>query len=136
MIQILLVEDNLHDEELTLRALGRSNLAEKTHVVRDGAEALDFLFGAEPGADRHRHSQPRLILLDLNLPSINGLEVLRRLKSDWRTQEIPVVVFTSSREEADILESSFFGAAAYIVKSVNIDQFMEDVRQRALYWTA
>ncbi|HLF06841.1 MAG TPA: response regulator [Thermoplasmata archaeon] len=126
--EILLVEDDASDEELTLRALRRNNLTNPVHVCRDGAEALRHLFseGAPPG--------PRLILLDLKLPKVDGMELLRRLKADPRTKRIPVVILTSSREERDIVESYKLGVNSYIVKPVDFAQFTEAVRQLGLYW--
>jgi two-component system response regulator len=134
-VEILLVEDNPNDCELALHALKKNKLANRIHVVRDGAEALEFLFrtGAyEDQADQNSH--PRVILLDLKLPKVDGLEVLRRIKSDESTQSIPVVMMTSSREERDIVESYRLGVNSYIVKPVDFDQFTEAVRQLGLYW--
>ncbi len=120
---ILLVEDNLHDVELTVHALERHHVANRIQVVRDGAEALDYLFGTGAYAGRSPDDRPRVILLDLKLPKVDGLEVLRRVKSDPRTKTIPVVVLTSSREERDIVESYGLGANSYIVKPVDFEQF-------------
>ena len=132
-VNILLVEDNQADVELTLHALARNNLTNPVKVVQDGAEALDFLFCA--GAYKSRaNSKPKVILLDLKLPKVDGLEVLERVKSDERTREIPVVVLTSSREERDMVESYRLGVNSYITKPVDFQQFTEAVRQIGLYW--
>jgi len=128
-IEILLVEDNPNDVELALHALKKNNLSNRIEVVRDGAEALDFIFGK--GADSNR---PKVILLDLKLPKVDGLEVLKRLKSDPQTRSIPVVMLTSSREECDIVKSYQLGVNSYIVKPVDFEQFTEAVRQLGLYW--
>lgn len=133
-IEILLVEDNPTDVELTLDALGRHHLANRIHVVRDGAEALDFLLPTGTVAPRSAVDGPRVILLDLKLPKVDGLEVLRRLKADPRTRSIPVVALTSSREERDIVESYRRGANSYIVKPVDFERFSEAMRQVGLYW--
>jgi two-component system response regulator len=133
LVEILLVEDSPSDVQLTLHALGRNNLANQIHVVRDGAEALDFLFSTGPYAHRTQHN-PRVVLLDLKLPLIDGLEVLRRMKQEPRTQTIPVVVLTSSREERDIVDTYHLGVNSYIVKPVDFEQFTESVRQLGLYW--
>ena len=130
---ILLVEDNPNDAELTLRALRKARVANDVHVVRDGAEALEFLFGrADLGAPRS--TLPRVVLLDLKLPKVDGLEVLRRVKGDDRTKLIPVVVLTSSREESDLVASYHLGANSYIVKPVDSDKFFEAVHEIGLYW--
>ena len=133
-VQILLVEDDPNDVELTLHALKKHNLANRVEVVRDGAEALEFIFCSGAYAHRSVENGPKVILLDLKLPKVDGLEVLRRIKSDPRTQVIPVVVLTSSREERDIVESYKLGVNSYIVKPVNFEQFTESVRQLGLYW--
>jgi CheY-like chemotaxis protein len=135
IVEILLVEDNPSDVELALRALKKNQLANQIHVVRDGAEALDFLFCTGAYRDRGgkcRH--PKVILLDLKLPKVNGLEVLRRIKSDEQTRSIPVVMMTSSREDRDVEESYRLGVNSYIVKSMDFDQFTEAVRQLGSYW--
>jgi CheY-like chemotaxis protein len=134
MAEILLVEDNPTDVELTLRALKKSKLANPVRVVDDGAEALDFLFGEGTFAGRDTSQHPRLILLDLKLPKVNGREVLQRIKGDERTRIIPVVVLTSSREEQDVVESYRLGVNSYIVKPIDFDQFVEAVSQVGLYW--
>ena len=128
-VEILLVEDNPDDIELTLRALTRHNLANRVHVARDGAEALDFLLG-----DPSNATVPKVILLDLKLPKVDGLEVLRRIKESDRTKTIPVVVLTSSREEPDIVKSYRLGANSYIVKPVEFEQFTDAVRELGMYW--
>ena len=134
VVEILLVEDNPHDEELTLHALNHNNLTNNIHVVRDGAEALEFIFCTGAYERRNIENGPRVILLDLKLPLVDGLEVLRQIKSDTRTQMIPVVVLTSSQEERDVVESYKLGVNSYIVKPVDFDQFTEAVRELGLYW--
>jgi two-component system response regulator len=131
---ILLVEDNPDDETLTLRALRKNNILNEVVIARDGAEALDFLFGRGPFAGRDVTIQPQIILLDLKLPKIDGLEVLRRLRQDPRTRLLPVAILTTSNEERDILASYELGANSYIRKPVDFEQFMEAVRQLGLYW--
>ena len=133
-LEILLVEDNPNDVELTLHALRKHHLANHVEVVRDGAEALDFVFGRGDYANRDPHNVPKVILLDLKLPKVDGLQVLRQLKSDPRTSSIPVVMLTSSREERDIIHSYELGVNSYIVKPVDFEQFIEAVRQLGLYW--
>ena len=133
-VEILLVEDNPNDEELTLRALRKHNLANRVHVVRDGAEALEFIFATGAYTDRKMENGPKVILLDLKLPKVDGLEVLRRVKSDERTKATPVVVLTSSREERDVVESYKLGVNSYMVKPVDFDQFIQAVSQLGLYW--
>jgi two-component system response regulator len=133
---ILLVEDNPDDEALTLRALRRNNILNEVVVARDGAEALDYLFGEGRHDGRDTREQPCLILLDLKLPKIDGLEVLKRMRSDTRTQLQPVTVLTTSNEESDIVSSYRLGANSYIRKPVDFTQFMEAVRQLGLYWLA
>ena len=131
---ILLVEDNPDDEALNLRALKSSNIANEVVVTRDGVEALDYLFGIGAYADRDTRVMPQVVLLDLKLPKMNGLDVLRRLPDDERTKPLPVVVLTSSDEERDIIESYGLGANSYIRKPVAFAQFTEAVRQLGLYW--
>jgi two-component system response regulator len=131
---ILLVEDNPDDELLAIRALEKNNIMNEVVVARDGAEALDYLFGAGAYAGRDMSVMPQIILLDLKLPKIDGLEVLRRLRNDERTKLLPVVVLTSSREERDLTESYSLGANSYIRKPVNFAQFTEAIRQLGLYW--
>jgi two-component system, response regulator len=132
-VEILLVEDDPADEELTLYALRDQKLANNVQVARDGAEALDFLFHTGAYADR-TDGPPKLILLDLKLPKVDGLEVLRQLKSDPATRTIPVVMLTSSREERDMVESYNLGVNSFICKPMDFGQFAEVVRQVGLYW--
>ena len=131
---ILLVEDNPDDEALTLRALRKNNIGNDVVIVRDGAEALDYLFGTGAYSGRDLRSLPAVTLLDLKLPKVDGLEVLRRLRSDERTELIPVVILTSSVEEQDLVRSYKLGANSYIRKPVDFSQFAEAVRQLGLYW--
>ena len=131
---ILLVEDNPDDEELTLRALKKNNISNKVSVVRDGAEALDFLFCAGVYTQRDPREVPQVILLDLKLPKVDGLEVLRRIRADERTRLLPVVILTSSKEEQDLIDGYKQGANSYIRKPVDFNQFIEAVRQLGLYW--
>jgi CheY-like chemotaxis protein len=131
---ILLVEDNADDEMLTIRALKKNNVTNELVVARDGVEALDYLFGTGAHAGRDIFRLPGLVLLDLKLPRIDGLEVLRRLRADERTRRTPVVVLTSSKEEADLVKSYDLGANSYIRKPVDFNQFSESVRQLGLYW--
>ena len=131
---ILLVEDNADDEELTIRALRKNNVANNLVVARDGVEALDFLFGTGAYSGRNTAVLPGLVLLDLKLPKIDGLEVLRRIRADERTRRMPVTVLTSSREEQDLIKCYDLSANSYIRKPVEFDQFTEAVRQLGLYW--
>lgn len=133
-IEILLVEDNPDDVELTLRALRKHNLANNVQVVRDGAEALEFIFGTGAYAGRDINHKPRVIFLDLKLPKVDGLEVLRKVKSDERTKIIPVVVLTSSHEERDVVESYKLGINSYITKPVDFDKFVLTVKELGFYW--
>ena len=133
-VEILLVEDNPHDLELAKRALRKSNLANRIQVARDGAEALDFIFGEGDHAGRPVEDTPKVILLDLKLPKVDGLEVLRRIKEDPRTKSIPVVMLTSSKEQNDVVESYKLGVNSYIVKPVNFERFAEAVQQLGFYW--
>jgi len=133
-VNILLVEDNPQDAELTTRALKKYNLANRLITVEDGAEALDFLFCRGKYADRDPNHTPSVVLLDLKLPKVGGLEVLRALKGDERTRFIPVVIVTSSREDPDIKAAYALGANSYVVKPVDFDAFSEAVSQLGLYW--
>ena len=133
-IEILLVEDNNDDVELTLHALRKENLANHIHVARDGEEALEFLFCNGAHADRSFDRPPRLVLLDLKLPKVDGMEVLRKLKMDPRTQTIPVVILTSSKEERDLAQGYGLGANSYIQKPVDFDQFRDTVKSAGFYW--
>jgi two-component system response regulator len=131
---ILLVEDNPDDELLALRALKKNNLLSEVVVAHDGVEALDYLFGAGEYAGRDTNVMPQLILLDLKLPRIDGLEVLRRLRADGRTRLLPVVILTSSGEQQDMLDGYGLGANSYVRKPVNFEQFVRAVEQLKLYW--
>lgn len=131
---ILLVEDNPDDVELTLRSLKKNNVTNRVVVVQDGAEALDYLFATGRYADRSISNLPKVILLDLKLPLVSGIEVLRKCKGDERTRRIPIVVLTSSREEPDVQTCYDLGVNSYIVKPVDFQQFTEAVRQAGLYW--
>ena len=133
-IDILLVEDNPNDVKLTLNAFATANLANSVHVARDGVEALEYVFGAEQNTDKKIPDKPKLILLDLKLPRLNGHEVLKRIKDDPRTSGIPVVVLTSSSEERDVMQTYQNGANSYIVKPVDFEQFTESVRDIGKYW--
>ena len=133
-VEILLVEDNPTDVELTLRTLKKHNLANHVEVVNDGAEALDFIFATGAYKGRKIDKKPKVILLDLKLPKVDGLEVLRKIKSDERTKDIPVVVLTSSKEEKDRIESYRLGVNSYIVKPVDFNQFTKAVSELGLYW--
>ncbi len=133
-IEVLLVEDNPTDAELTLRALRGKGLRNNFVVARDGQEALDFLFAQGAYADRNIEESPKLVLLDLRLPKVDGIEVLRKIKSDERTKKIPVVVLTSSRQEPDIEKCYQLGANSYIVKPVDFDKLVEAVSELGVYW--
>ena len=133
-VEILLAEDNPEDAEMTIRALRRNNLANQLHWVKDGAEALDYLFGTGEYAGRDTSRPPRLVLLDIKMPKVDGIEVLRRLKQDDATRRIPVVVMTSSNEERDVFESYRLGVNSYIVKPVQFEAFLETVAKIGLYW--
>jgi len=133
-IEILLVEDNQEDAELTLRALRKHNLANRVKVIPDGEEAMDYIFAEGEYADREMSYKPRVIFLDLKLPKVSGNEILKRIKSDERTKQIPVVVLTSSREEKDLEECYENGANSFIVKPVDFDKFFNSVVELGLYW--
>lgn len=131
---ILLVEDNPDDELLTLRAFKKNNISNAIVVARDGVEALEYLFGNGDGAGREAQVLPELILLDLKLPKVDGLQVLRRIRADERTRLLPVVILTSSNEERDMIDGYSLGANSYIRKPVDFEQFVDAVRQLGLYW--
>lgn len=133
-LNILLVEDNPHDAELAIRALKKRDLANQLVHVRDGQEALDFLFGTGSYEGRDTSCQPKLVLLDLKLPKVGGIEVLRQIRSDERTKLVPVVVMTSSREERDVAEAYALGTNSYIVKPVDFENYCETVGKTGLYW--
>jgi len=133
-LEVVLVEDDPNDVELTRHAFAEHKLSNRLQVLRDGAEALDFFFGEGAYADRRIDDRPKLILLDLKLPKVDGLEVLRRLKADPRTRTIPVVVLTSSKLERDVARSYETGVNSYIVKPVDFERFTDAVRQLGLYW--
>jgi CheY-like chemotaxis protein len=133
-VEILIVEDTPQDLELTLRALRKANLSNRIQVARDGAEALEFLFCEGQHAGRKIEEAPKVILLDLKLPKIDGIEVLRRIKADSRTKMIPVAVLTSSKEQKDVIESYQLGVNSYIVKPVNFEGFAGAVRDLGMYW--
>lgn len=131
---ILLVEDNPDDEVLTMRALRKNNILNDVVVVRDGVEALDYLFGTGPYSARDVADLPQVVLLDLKLPKLDGLEVLKRIRADTRTRLLPVVILTTSNEDRDVLSSYELGANSFIRKPVDFEQFIEAVRQLGLYW--
>lgn len=133
-LDILLVEDNPYDIELTLRAFRSANVANTVHVVNDGASALEILFADSPIAGLDVMPPPKVVVLDLKLPKVDGLEVLRRMRADDRTRQVPVVVLTSSREQRDVIESYHLGANSYVVKPVDFDKFVTAVTQLGLYW--
>lgn len=133
-VEILLIEDNPEDVEITLRAFRKHNLTNKIHVVRDGEEALECLFSTGRYSEHSTCHRTRLILLDLKLPKVDGLEILQRCKADPRTKNIPVVVLTSSREEQDLIRSYNLGVNSYVVKPVDFPQFSDAVRQLGMYW--
>lgn len=134
IVEILLVEDNPEDLELTLRALRMANLGNHISIARDGPEAIDFIFCEGPHSGRKIEDIPKLILLDLKLPKVDGLEVLRRIKGDPRTKKIPVVALTSSKEQSDVINSYNLGVNSYIVKPVNFEGFAEAVQKLGMYW--
>ncbi|MDD4870888.1 MAG: response regulator [Kiritimatiellae bacterium] len=131
---ILLVEDNPDDVDLTLRAFKKNNIANSVVIKRDGAEALEYLFGTENQSPQECNPLPAIILLDIKLPKIDGIEVLKRLRANPRTKILPVIILTSSTQEQDIIDSYSFGANSYVRKPVDFDQFIEAVRQLGLYW--
>lgn len=133
-VELLLVEDNPQDLELTLRALKKSGLSAHVHVARDGVEAMEFLFCAGAHVTRQFSNPPKVVLLDLQLPQLDGLEVIRRVKGDARTKFIPIVVLTSSKEQRDVVESYQLGVNSYIVRPVNSDRFTAAVRELGMYW--
>jgi len=133
-VEILLVEDNPNDVELTLRALQKQNLSNKVFVVKDGAEALDFIFASGAYSQRKVEKRPKVVLLDLKLPKVDGIEVLRRIKADSRTSPIPVVMLTSSQEERDVVNSYNLGVNSYIVKPVDFSNFVHAVSELGTYW--
>ena len=134
-VEILLVEDNPNDVELTLRALKKHNLTNQVQVVSDGAQALDYLFGNGAFAGENKQPAPKVVFLDLKLPKVDGREVLRRMKAEAKTRIIPVVVLTSSKEESDIVETYKLGVNSYVVKPLDFDKFVEAVAIAGLYWT-
>lgn len=131
---ILLVEDNPDDEALTLRALNKNNIGNSLVVVRDGAEALEFIFCTGAYANRDKNDTPQIILLDINLPKVDGLEVLRRVRADESTRLLPVVILTSSNEQQDMIKGYSLGANSYVRKPVDFNEFIDAVRQLGLYW--
>jgi CheY-like chemotaxis protein len=134
IVELLLVEDNPEDLKMTLRALKKANLANHIHIARDGAEALQFIFCEGEYSGRKIENAPKVILLDLKLPKVDGKEVLERIKSDSRTKMIPVVVLTSSKEQSDVVESYNLGVNSYIVKPVNFERFAAAVQELGMYW--
>ncbi|MGD9743615.1 MAG: response regulator [Dongiaceae bacterium] len=130
---ILLVEDNADDQELTLRAFQKNNISNRVVLARDGEEALDYLFGTGPDG-RRKHGLPQVVLLDLKLPKVDGLDVLRQIRAAEDTRLLPVVILTSSKEEQDLLAGYRLGANSYVRKPVNFDEFVEAARQLGLYW--
>lgn len=133
-VDILIVEDNSADVELTLHALQKNKLANRVYVARDGEEALNFLFCRDNFQDRSFEMPPRIVLLDLKLPKVDGKEVLKALRSDPRTRSIPIVIFTSSKEERDLIDSYGLGANSYVQKPLDFNEFREAVRQFGMYW--
>lgn len=133
-IEILLVEDNVGDAEMTIRALRKNNLANNLMHVKDGAQALDFIFAQGEYANRAHKNLPKIVVLDLKMPKVNGIEVLRRIKADERTRRMPVVVLTSSKEDPDVAECYRLGVNSYVVKPVEFDEFFKAVSDLGLYW--
>ena len=134
IVDILLVEDNPNDVEMTLRALKKINIMNNIRVLSDGDEALQYLLGTGKFQDRDFNFNPKVVLLDLKLPKVDGLEILRKVKSDERTKVMPVVILTSSKEERDIIESYKLGVNSYIVKPVDFEKFMDSVKELGMYW--
>ncbi len=134
IVEILIVEDSPQDLELIMRSLRKANVSNRTHVARDGEEALEFIFCQGPHAGRTIEDIPKVILLDLKLPKIDGLEVLKRIKGDPRTQSIPIAILTSSKEQRDVVESYKLGVNSYIVKPVNFEGFLAAVQELGMYW--
>jgi len=132
--EIIIVEDDPNDAELITRVLRKHNLANKLIILKDGAEALDFVFGQGSFANRHDDGSPKVILLDLKLPKVNGIEVLRKIKSDERTRKIPVVILTSSREDRDLTDAYELGVNSYITKPIRFDEFTRIVADLGMYW--
>ena len=133
-VEVLLVEDNIHDAEMTIRALRKVNLANNLVHVKDGEEALDFIFAKGKFADRQESDQPKVILLDIKMPKVDGIEVLKQLKSRESSKTIPVVIMTSSKEEQDIINSYQLGVNSYVVKPVDFEGFARAVSQLGMYW--
>ncbi len=133
-VEILLVEDNPNDMQLTIRALEKAHLANRVHVVRDGEAALNYVFCENEYAGRNIDDIPNVILLDLKLPKVDGLEVLRRIKGDARTKRVPIVALTSSKEQRDVIESYQLGVNSYIVKPVNFERFTAAIAELGMYW--
>ena len=133
-VEILLVEDNPHDAEMTIRALRKANLANRLTHVKDGAEALDFVFSRGVFSERSVHDKPKVILLDIKMPKVDGIEVLRQIKADENTRTIPVVIMTSSKEEQDIITSYNLGGNSYVVKPVDFEGFAKAVSELGFYW--
>jgi two-component system response regulator len=133
-VDILLVEDDAVDAEITLRALEKANVGDQIHVVEDGVEALEFIYATGAYSERTVSNFPKLILLDLNLPKVSGLQVLEKIKADKQTKQIPIVVLTSSQEKRDLVKSYDLGANSYIVKQVNFNTFTDNIAQVVIYW--
>ena len=133
-IEILLIEDNMNDAELTIRALKKNNLANKLVHLKDGSEAIDFIFAEGNYSGRKVENVPKVILLDLKMPKVNGIEVLKKIKADERTKKIPIVVLTSSKEDPDIQECYRLGVNSYVVKPVQFEEFVKSVSELGLYW--
>lgn len=134
MVDILLIEDNPNDVELTMRALKRNHIVNNIQVIMDGAEALEYFFASGKYSGRDTNLRPKLVILDLKLPKVDGLEILRKIKSDETTKTIPVVVLTTSKEESDIVSSYKLGANSFIVKPVDFEKFITTVKELGMYW--